>query len=178
MDSWHTSAKRMAHILIIFVFYCICESAFLVWSTLLDKGHMLRPQASWCGIEYVAIPKQVLFEWNEQSSNLVIFDLHPDRAGSKSSEFSCWLRISPADLANVLKWLPPTSRVVFCCRDATEHLNTRTKTILLQLGIETVYFLEESLVVRPNSRSAPEVTRRAGNRQVPRITTRGASHCL
>jgi hypothetical protein len=56
----------MGQMLIIFVFYCVGASAVLVWSTLLDEGRGLRPQASRCGIEYVAIPDHLLFEWEEQ----------------------------------------------------------------------------------------------------------------
>ena len=85
---------------------------------------------------------------------------------------SSWLPISSVDLPGVLKWLPPATRVVFCCREATEQLDTSTKTVLLQLGIGTVYFLGDRSVFHGGRWLDPEVTTRDGNREVRKITIR------
>jgi hypothetical protein len=142
----------MAQILIILVFYSICASTVLVWSTLLHEGYRLSSQISRKWIDYVAIPDHFLFEWLEQCPGIVIFDVHAGRGDRGWRQFvSHWLTISAIDLPTVLKWLPPASTVVFCCKDATEQIDTRTKTILLELGIGTVYFLDDSRVLQANS---------------------------
>jgi len=151
----------------IFVLYAIGASTVLVWSTLLDKGRGLGPQVSRRRIEYVAIPDCAFLELAEQCPDLVIFDVHADLGVSGWSEFiSYWLPISVDDLPGVLKWLPPATRVAFCCKGAAEQLDTRTKTILLQLGIGTVYFLDGSSVVQADRSCAPDVTARAANREL------------
>jgi hypothetical protein len=126
----------MEAMLVALVLYSIWAAAVLVWSTLLDEGRMLSPQMSRGGFEYVAIPDHSFLELMDQHPNLVIFDVHADRGACGWSELiSYWLPISAGDLPRVLKWLPPASRVVFCCKNTTEQLGTRIKTILLQLGI-------------------------------------------
>jgi hypothetical protein len=157
----------MGQILILFVFYAICASAVLVWSTLLDDRRALRSQMSLRRIEYVAIPDHSFFELAEQHPNLVIFDVHSDRGVNGWSEFiSYWLPISALNLPGVLKWLPPASIVVLCCKDAAEQLDARTNTILLQVGIGTVYFLDDSSVVQADRSCASHVTARAPNREL------------
>jgi len=104
------------------------------------------------GIEYVAIPDPSFFDLAAQHSNLVVFEMHADhRAGACTEFISYWLPISSVDLPGVLKWLPPATRVVFCCKHATEQLDTLTKPILLQLGIKTVYFLSDSPSSKENA---------------------------
>jgi hypothetical protein len=108
----------------------------------------------------------------------VIFDIHADRGVSGQSEFiSYWLPISVVDLPGVLKWLPPASSVAFCCKDAAEQLDSRIKTILLQLGIRIVYFLDDSSVVQADRSCAPDVSARTANREL-RITTTEARRRL
>jgi hypothetical protein len=121
------------------------------------------------GLEHVAITDHSLFELAEQTS-LVIFDVHADRgAGGWSELISYWLPISAADLPRVLKWLPPTSRVVFCCKNATEQLDAHTKTILLQFGIGTVYFLSDRDVFQ-DSRCCEPLTTRNAKRELRKMT--------
>jgi hypothetical protein len=109
------------------------------------------------GLEYVAIQGDSFFEPTEQHPSLVIFDVHAAREASGWGEFiSCWLPISAVDLPSVLRWLPPASRVVFCCKNATAQLDTHTKTILWQLGIGTVYFLSGSAVLQGNRCCGPD----------------------
>lgn len=162
--------------LVVLVLYSIWASVVLVWSTLLDEGRMLNPQMSRDGFEYVGIPDHSFLELMEQHPNLVIFDVHADRGASGWSELiSYWLPISVVDLPRVLKWLPPQSAVVFCCRHATEQLDTRIKTILLQLGIGTVYFQDGGQTFRPNHCDLT-VTADPANREIRRRTLRETSH--
>jgi hypothetical protein len=155
----------MAEMLVVLVLYSMWASAVLVWSTLLDEGRELRPQMSPGGVEYVSIPDHSFFELAAQHSNLVIFDVHAGCGTRGWSELiSYWLTISAVDLPRVLKWLPPASRVVFCCKNATEQLDAHTKTILLQLGIGTIYFLGDGPVFQENRCSAPVTTRDAKRR--------------
>jgi hypothetical protein len=175
-DGRRNPAKGMEEMLVILVFYSIWASTVLVWSTLLDEGRMFNPQMSRDGFEYVAIPDQSFLELMQQHSNLVIFDVHADRGASGWSELiSYWLPISAVDLPRVLKWLPPASTVVFCCRRVAERLGTRIKTILLQLGIGTVYFLDDGQTFRPNHCDLA-VTADPANREIRRKILREKSH--
>jgi hypothetical protein len=168
----------MEEMLVALVLYSIWASAVLVWSTLLDGGRMLSPQMSRGGFEYVAIPDHSFLELMDQHPNLVIFDVHADRGACGWSELiSYWLPISAADLPRVLKWLPPASRVVFCCKNATEQLDTRIKTILLQLGIGAVYFLDDGQTFRPNHCDLA-VTADPASREIRRRTLRETRRCL
>ena len=75
----------------------------------------------------------------------MIFDLHAGSERSAAQEsFPGTLSISLSDLPNLLKWLPPGSTVVFSCGDGIDHLGTGIEATLLQLGIEAIYFLDES----------------------------------
>jgi hypothetical protein len=160
----------MEEMLVILVLYSIWASAVLVGSTLLDEERMLSPQMSCGGFEYLAIPDHSFLELMEQHQNLIIFDLHADRGASGWSELiSYWLSISAVNLPRVLKWLPPASTVVFCCKHAAEQLDTRIKTILLHLGIERVYFLDDGQTFRPNHCDLAVTADRA-NREIRRKT--------
>jgi hypothetical protein len=147
----------MGEILVVYVLYSICACGVLVWSTLLDGGRVLGPRMPQDGLEYVAIQEDSFFEPTEQHPSLVIFDMHAAHEASGWGEFiSYWLPISAVDLPSVLRWLPPASRVGFCCKNATAQLDTHTKTILLQLGIGTVYFLSGSAVLQGNRWCGPD----------------------
>lgn len=160
----------MGEILILIVFYSICASAVLVWSTLLEERRVSRPQLPPGGIEYVAIPDQVLFTWAERCPSLVIFDVHADHGLSRWYEsISHCLPISPCELSGVLKWLPPASRVVLCCKDATDQLGPQAKTILLQLGIGTVYFLNDTPVFQADHRGDADFITRVPSREAGKV---------
>ena len=162
----------MAQILIILVFYSICASTVLVWSTLSHKEYGLSPQKSRKWIDYVAIPDHLLFEWLELWPGIMIFDVHAGRGYREWSQFvSHWLPISAIDVPTVLRWLPPASTVVFCCKDATEQIDTRTKTILLELGIETVYFLDDRRILQANSSCRSGVRASKANQELRKMTT-------
>jgi hypothetical protein len=162
----------MEEMLVALVLYSIWASAVLVRSTLLDEGRMLSPQMARGGFEYVAIPDQSFLELMDQHPNLVIFDVHADRGACGWSDLiSYWLPISAGDLPRVLKWLPPASRVVFCCKNATEQLDIRIETILLQLGIGAVYFLDDNQTFPPNHCDLA-VTADPANREIRRRTLR------
>jgi hypothetical protein len=173
VDGACSSTKRMGEILVIFVLYAIGASTVLVWSTLLDTGRMLAPQVSPRGIEYVAISDCIFFELAEQHPEFVIFDIHADRGVSGWSEhISHWLPISIAELPCVLKWLPPESIVVLCCKNAAQQLDTRTKTMFLELGIGTVYFLDDSSAFQTSRSAIPRITTEDSNREADKITSR------
>jgi hypothetical protein len=131
---------------IFWIAYSVYAVAALVWSTLRDKDDCqpasLHPSPS--AIEYVAISGFLLFEWTACYRNLVILDLHGDREkNSWRDYFPSWLAVSISDLPNVLAWLPRESRVVLCCRHATEQFDSRTEALLTQHDIRTVYFLDD-----------------------------------
>jgi hypothetical protein len=131
---------------IFWIAYSVYAVAALVWSTLRDKdedwGSSLHPAPS--AIEYIAISGFLLFEWTACYRNLVILDVHGERERNGWCDyFPSWLAVSISDLPNLLAWLPQESRVVFCCRYATEQFDARTEALLTQHGIRTVYFLDD-----------------------------------
>lgn len=126
------------------VVYSVFASAVLVGCTLLDRWH--RPQTLGLSrsIECVAISECLLLEWTRKCSNIVIFDLHAQPRSRPRAEFAdCYLPIAIEDLRGILRWLPPGTRVIFCCRCAAEHWSFRTESELLRLGIGIVYFLDD-----------------------------------
>jgi hypothetical protein len=152
--------RRMRELLIIYVVYCICASAALVGSTLLDKGRGLAEQQSQRRIKYVPISDFLLLRWAAHDPNFVIFDVPGDRGTPERDEFeSYWLPTAINDLPNLVKWVPHASRVVLCCRDATKQLDGQTETTLARLGIGTVYFLDDRRLLQ----GYPEITANMGS---------------
>jgi len=179
IDVGENSPERMGQILILIVFYSVCASAVLVGSTLLDERRMFCPPRAPGGIKCVAIPDHLLLTWAEQCPSLVIFDMHVDHGFSRWSEsISYCLPIPPCELSSVLKWLPPASRVVLCCKDAAEQLAPQDKTILLQLGIGTVYFLSDSPLFEENYLGEADYTTRDPDREPGKVTVKAKRRCL
>lgn len=153
----------MREFLIVYVVCYLCAAAALVWWTLNERGGR-DLQAARGKLRYVAISDYLLLEWAGQVPDLVILDLHMDRGIGGWEEFaSYWLPISLTDLPSLLKWLPRTSMVVFCCREATQQLDDPSKTALMQAGIGTVYFLEESPVFPADRCFDHDAMTRVGN---------------
>jgi hypothetical protein len=157
----------MGQVLILFAFYAICASAVLVGSTLLERRDLgFQPRC-------VAISDYLLVEWAARVPDLVILDVHLDRGIDGWNELVCyWLATSPEDLPSLLKWLPPASIVVFCCREATMLLDARSKTSLDQAGIGTIYFLEDSAVFQANHRCDNGIMTQDANRELHKSTMR------
>jgi hypothetical protein len=131
---------------IFWIAYSVYAVAALVWSTLRDEdaGPPATSHPSPSAIEYVAISGFLLFEWTACYRNLVILDVHGDRERNGWRDyFPSWLAVSISDLPNLLAWVPRESRVVFCCRHATEQFDARTEALLTDHGIRTVYFLDD-----------------------------------
>ena len=133
----------------VLLLYAICASALVIWSTL-ARDDALRQRcgkpASKSTISYLAIPSLLLYEWVKCYPELVIFEVctvternarHDDIAGA--------LTVSKADLPNLLRWLPPNSMVVLSCDDDIERIDTQIERPLLQLGIETIYLLDDGV---------------------------------
>ena len=162
----------MRELLIIYVVYSMCATAALVWSTLNQRrGWDLQTYRG--EVKYVAISDYFLLEWAASVPGLVILDVHLDRGiGGWEELASYWLPTSLTDLPSLLEWLPPASMVVLCCRAATKELDTRSKTALMQAGIGTIYFLDESPVFQANHYRDHDVTTRDANRELRKITMR------
>lgn len=161
----------MGQVLILLVFYSVCAAVVLIWTTLLDAGRVWNAEMPSSGIQFVPLPECSLFELAEQDPSLVIFDVHANRKTSGRLKFiSHWLPISAGQLPIMLKLLPPGSRVVLCCKDAIEQIDTHTKRILLQLGIKTVYFVSDYDVMYGNRWFDPEVTMHNANRKLRKTT--------
>jgi hypothetical protein len=160
------TGKLMTGLFITVLVFSIWACGVLVWSTLVYEGRDLGLRRGRGGIESVAISDRSLFEWAARHTNLVIFDVHLDRGIGGWTELTpYWLPLSTMDLPSLLEWLPPASKVVFCCRDAALQLDARTKTTLFERGIETVYFLDESRIFEPDHSGAPVAADQA-NREI------------
>jgi hypothetical protein len=163
----------MGQVLILFVFYAICASAVLVWSTLREEGVDLNHQVPRPMVRRVAISDYLLLQWSEEVPDLVILDIHLDRGiGGWDELASHWLAVRLTNLPNLLKWLPAESMVVFCCREATEQLDTRSEIALVQAGIGTIYFLDESPIIQANLCCDRDSTGSDSNRELRKITMR------
>lgn len=139
----------MEKLLIAYACYSIFASASLIWSSLLAKSRDVQSNSSRPTVAYVPIPDYLVSEWTACYQNLILFDLHADHGINDCDECAPYrLTITTGDLPDLLRWLPSASRIVFCCRHATENFDNRIETAFLQLGIETIYFLDESPIVQ------------------------------
>ena len=162
----------MRELLIIYVVYSMCAIAALVWSTL-NQRRGWDLQTCRDEVKYVAISDYFLLEWAASVPGLVILDVHLDRGiGGWEELASYWLPTSLTDLPSLLEWLPPASMVVLCCRAATKEFDTQSKIALMQAGIGTIYFLDESPVFQTNHYRDHDVTTRDVNRELRKITMR------
>jgi len=163
----------MGQPLVLLVFYAVFASVVLVWCTLratgVNSGHQVPPLM----VRRVAISDYILLEWSEEVPDLVILDIHLDRGIGGWDELAAhWLPIQRTDLPSLLKWLPPASMVVFCCRESAEQLDTRSEAALVQAGIGTIYFLDDSPVFQSHHCCDPDVPMRKANRELRQITMR------
>ena len=153
----------------LFIVYAVWASAVIIGSTFLDEDPRRRPggQTLRCGVEYVAIPSLVLREWAAFYPNLLVFDFHLGHERSGRHEgISGWLTISMSNLPSLLKWLPPKSVLVVCCREVIECFDAQIEEILLQLGVGIVYFLDESAGSTLNHCSKEEPALSGGRRRM------------
>lgn len=153
----------MREFLIVYIVFSLCATVALVWWTIKEPGGQIARGK----LKYVAISDYLLLEWADQVPDLVILDLHVDRGiGGWDELASYWLPISHTDLPNLPKWLPRASMVVLCCRRATEQLDEPSKAALMQAGVETIYFLDESPVFHADHCFDDDATIRDGNREL------------
>lgn len=163
----------MGQILIFLVFYAVCAVVVLVWSTLREEGVDSGHRAARPMVRRVAISDYLLVEWADQVPDLVILDVHVDRGIGEWDELAPhWIPVRLTDLSTLLNWLPSGSMVVFCCREATKQLDTRSETALLQAGIGTIYFLDDSPVFQANHCCDHDVLRSDGSRGLRDVNAR------
>ena len=168
----------MRELLIIYVVYSMCATAALVRSTL-NQRRGWDLQTCRDEVKYVAISDYFLLEWAASVPGLVILDVHLKRGiGGWEELASYWLPTSLTDLPSLLEWLPPASMVVLCCRAATKELDIQSKIALMQAGIGTIYFLDESPVFQTNQYRDHAVTTGDANRELRKITMREARRVL
>ena len=163
----------MGQTLIFLLFYAVCAVVVLVWSTLREEGVDSGQRAARPMVRRVAISDYLLVEWADQVPDLVILDVHADRGIGEWDELApYWVPVRLTDLSTLLNWLPSGSMVVFCCREATKQLDTRSETALLQAGIGTIYFLDDSPVFQANHCCDHDVQLRDANGEFRKITMR------
>ena len=127
------------------VVYAVCAAVLLICSTLPHVCQCPKTdQAMAKGtMDYVVIPRFLLRKWEHRCSSLLIFDFHSDSArSSRYEDIPEALTISVRDFCNLVKWLLPGSRVVCSGARFMRHFDAQTESILLQCGIEAIYFLD------------------------------------
>ena len=146
----------------VLILYAICASALVIWSTLPGDDDLRRTcshAAVKRKINFVAVPSSLLNDWDKRNPDLLIFDLCTNSERNvRQEDISGLLPVTTSDLANLLKSLPPGSKVVFSCADVIERFNAQAEGAFLQLGIETRYWRHTSAVTLPPSLVAKRVS--------------------
>ena len=97
-------------------------------------------------LEYIPISPALLGEWAVRDADLMIIDLSPKtHADADFDGIPGSLRIPPAQLRRYFWYLPPKIRLVLHDKSAVTRLDSRAENVLLMIGIQAVYVLEESI---------------------------------
>jgi rhodanese-related sulfurtransferase len=98
------------------------------------------------GLDYIRISIESLVEWEMHHSNLLIIDLRSGTsksAGGNSIPGSLHMRA--AQLAHLLRWVPPASRLVFYNDGEVGRFSRFVEQTLLSAGIDGVFILERGV---------------------------------
>jgi len=95
------------------------------------------------GLDYIGISMALLSEWEMHQSILLIIDLRSETdQGTNGNSIPGSLNIPIPQLARLLRWIPPGSRLVFCNEGEVARFSATVEQALLTAGIDGVYILE------------------------------------
>jgi rhodanese-related sulfurtransferase len=124
-------------------------------------GRQLTGQA---GLDYIRISIALLSEWEMHQSNLLIIDLRSDTTkGANGDSIPGSLNIPIVQLAHLLRWIPPASRVVFYNEGEVDRFSTTVEQTLLTAGIDGVYILDGGIGSRHTHKSHKGTSMRVGS---------------
>lgn len=95
-------------------------------------------------LNYVVVSSEVLNQWLPSEPNLLFIDLCGGISGGGDEPFPGALSVSPEKLGDVLRWVPPSSLLVFCNDGPATRFALSVENTLLSAGIDQVYILERN----------------------------------
>jgi rhodanese-related sulfurtransferase len=127
--------------------WCVWAGLILFLCPLIKRGpessRMRSQQTAQAGLDYIRISIALLSEWEMHQSNLLIIDLRSDTTkGANGDSIPGSLNIPIVQLAHLLRWIPPASRVVFYNEGEVDRFSTTVEQTLLTAGIDGVYTLD------------------------------------
>jgi rhodanese-related sulfurtransferase len=95
------------------------------------------------GLDYIRISVALLNEWEMLHSDLLLIDLRQgmDREANGGG-IPGSLHIPAAQLAHLLRWVPPASRLVFYNEGEVDRFSATVEQALLSAGIDGVFILD------------------------------------
>jgi rhodanese-related sulfurtransferase len=127
--------------------WCVWAGVILFLCPIIKHGpessRVRRQQTAQAGLDYIRISIALLSEWETHQSNLLIIDLRSDTTkGANGNSIPGSLNIPIVQLAHLLRWIPPASRVVFYNEGEVDRFSTTVEQTLLTAGIDGVYILD------------------------------------
>ena len=127
--------------------WCVWAGVILFLCPLIKRGpessRVGRQLTAHAGLDYIRISIALLSEWETHQSNLLIIDLRSDTTkGANGNSIPGSLNIPIAQLAHLLRWIPPASRVVFYNEGEVDRFSATVEQTLLTAGIDGVYLLD------------------------------------
>jgi rhodanese-related sulfurtransferase len=108
-----------------------------------ESSGMRIQQTAPAGLDYIRISMALLSEWEIHQSNLLIIDLRSETTqGASSNSIPGSLNIPIPQLAHLLRWVPPASRLVFYNDGEVDRFSATVEQALLSAGIDGVFILE------------------------------------
>ncbi|MGO8790237.1 MAG: rhodanese-like domain-containing protein [Terriglobia bacterium] len=127
--------------------WCVWAGVILFMCPLIkrspESSRLRSQQTAPAGLDYIRISIALLSEWEMNQSNLLIIDLRSDTTkGANGNGIPGSLNIPIAQLAHLLRWIPPASRVVFYNDAEVDRFNATVEQALLSAGIDGVFILD------------------------------------
>lgn len=95
-------------------------------------------------VRYVSISRPVVDKWILSGRRPILLEVcsrKPNTAGSHDWDIP--LIVAQQELANLIRWLPPSSLLVVQSPEALHRLDREVESVLVDLGILVVYWVPE-----------------------------------
>ena len=153
---------------ILLVAWCVWAGVILFLCPLIRGGpessRMRSQQTAQASLHYVRISIALLSEWEMHQSNLLIIDLRSDSTkGANGNSIPRSINIPIGQLAHLLRWIPPASRVVFYNEGEVDRFSTAVEQTLLTAGIDGVYILDGGIGSWHTHKSHKRLSMRVGS---------------
>jgi len=116
------------------VCYFLYAAAILIWCSL---------SGDW--LQYLVISPDQLEQWSASRSDLIVFEMHPDRKNQPVVfAVGTFLTTTPSGLKGLLDWIPPDSTLVFCNRGISSRSIQNVQQLLVLHQLSRIYWLDET----------------------------------